>query len=157
MGGNSILHATGLAQCCTARWGDSTETQDEWAALTGPNASHHNDAFKGHWNGTQGCLTHIHRALHVLFQGYPSSLCPPQHECHPGHSRELPICGLVSVNSERSFTSLTTLSPPSESLGLFQNCLLLALRSCFFNLYLPFPFLHIMEREKKNPHNVPFL
>lgn len=159
MGGNSILHATGLTQCCTVRWGDSTDDTRWMGCFDGPECIASQWRLQGPLKWDTG-LPHTHsQSTACLVSGIPLLTLPPEHECHAGRSEELPICGLVSVNSEYSFTSLTTLSPPSESLGLFQNCLLLALLSLVSLISTcrsHFPTLG-REKNKKNPHNVPFL
>lgn len=126
---DEIPHSRILAWHRTVRSSEETpRTKRRWmGCFHWPNSSHHNDALRVHWTGTQGCPPCLQSTACVVSR--TTLLTLPQIQCHLMQPRKLPICCLSPINSDQCSTSCSTLSPQSETRRLFLNCLLSALLS----------------------------
>lgn len=112
-----------------------------------PSSSHHNAAFEGHWNGTQGCLTHSQSIGHpsslgslnintiLCISGSCPSIAPSLYILNHLHVSN---CTVISV---KSTWILSKSAPLGFTMFFFQS------------LYLPFLYSP-MFRWKKKTHTM---
>lgn len=154
---DEIPHSRILAWHRTVRSSEETpRTKRRWmGCFHWPNSSHHNDALKVHWTGTQGCPPCLQSTACVVSR--TTLLTLPQIQCHLMQPRKLPICCLSphkqwsvlhvlfhTVTTVRNTEALPELSPLGFTF------------SGFFQLYLPFPYCSTSRKKKNTSHNVPF-